>query len=158
MGQVLIVRATKKLLQRLRSATLHEGESGTASLGQWYATALPWRPQQLIMLVNEQTLLPVLMPLAPAATVPARIGPAIAAVLAAHRVPADVVEAETIQMRDCRFGHTASRSVVGVMNEFAKLADVDLEPARRIAQVSRNASVWSRMRAGMSTASSRGSA
>lgn len=46
------------------------------------ATLLPWRPQQLILLVNEQTLLPVVMPLAPGATAPARIGPEIAAALA----------------------------------------------------------------------------
>jgi len=30
-----------------------------------YATALPWRPQQMILLVNQHTLLPVLMPLSP---------------------------------------------------------------------------------------------
>ncbi|MFD0518557.1 hypothetical protein [Paractinoplanes durhamensis] len=28
---------------------------------------MPWRPRQLILLVNEQTLLPVLMPLAQSA-------------------------------------------------------------------------------------------
>lgn len=82
---MLIVRATKKLRQRLGSAVPHEGEPSTTLLGEWYATALPWQPQQLILLVNERTLLPVLMPLAPSATVPSRIGPEIAGTLAAHR-------------------------------------------------------------------------
>jgi hypothetical protein len=49
---VLIVRATKKLRQRLGSATQHAGEQSTTLLAEWYATALLWRPQQLIMLVN----------------------------------------------------------------------------------------------------------
>jgi hypothetical protein len=69
-------------------------------------------------------LLPVLMPLAPAATVPCRIGPEIAVTLAAHQASAPVLEAELSRMRDCRFGPTANRSVVGVMNEFTYLADV----------------------------------
>lgn len=121
---MLIVRATKKLRQRLGSATPHGGEPSTTQLGEWYATLLPWRPQQLILLVNEKTLLPVLMPLAPGATAPGRIGPEIAAALAAHQAPATVIDGELSQMRDCRFGPTANRSVVGIMNEFAYLADV----------------------------------
>jgi hypothetical protein len=36
---VLIVRATKKLLQRIGPPTLREGEDSTTLLGQWYATA-----------------------------------------------------------------------------------------------------------------------
>jgi hypothetical protein len=75
-------------------------------------------------LVNEQTLLPVLMPLAPSATVPSRIGPEIAATLTAHHASAAIVDGELGQMHDCRFAPTANRSVVGIMNEFAFLADV----------------------------------
>jgi hypothetical protein len=123
-GLVLIVRATKKLRQRLGSATPHDGEPSTTLLGEWYATLLPWRPQQLILLVNEHTLLPVLMPLAPSASAPSRIGRAIAATLATHDAPAAVIEGELSEMRDCRFGPTANRSVVGIMTEFSFLADV----------------------------------
>jgi hypothetical protein len=131
---VLIVRATKKLRQRLGSAVPHDAGPSTTLLGDWYATALPWRPRQLILLVNEQTLLPVLMPLAPAATAPSRIGPEIVATLAAHQALATVVDGELSQMRDCRFAPTANRSVVGIMTEFSFLADVyrrndpDLDP------------------------------
>jgi hypothetical protein len=121
---VLIVHTTKKLRQRLGSAVPHDDELSTTLLGDWYATGLPWRPRQLILLVNEQTLLPVLMPLAPATTAPSRIGPEIAATLAAHQAPAAVVDGELGQMRDCRFAPTANRSVVGVMNEFSFLADI----------------------------------
>ena len=121
---MLIVRATKKLRQRLGSAVPHDGEPSTTLLGEWHATALPWRPQQLILLVNERTLLPVLMPLAPSATAPSRIGPEIAATLADHRAPAAVIDDELSQMRECRFGPTANRSVVGIMNEFSHLADI----------------------------------
>jgi hypothetical protein len=60
------VRATKKLLDRIGPPNLGEGEEPTTLLGQWYATAVFWKPQ-VALFVNEPTLLPVLMPLAPAA-------------------------------------------------------------------------------------------
>ncbi|WP_127499913.1 DUF6933 domain-containing protein [Actinoplanes solisilvae] len=134
---MLIVRATKKLRQRLGRATPYDGEASTTLLGEWYATLLPWRPQQLILLVNEETVLPVLMPLAPGATVPARIGPEIAAALATHQAPTAVGDDELRQMRDCRFGPTANRSVVGIMNEFGYLADVyrHVDPGRSLADL-----------------------
>jgi hypothetical protein len=119
---VLIVRATGKLRQRLGRPTLREGEGATTLLGEWYATALFWRPQ-VVLLVNEPTLLPVLMPLAPAATLLARIPEQIAAALSAHGAPASIVDEEVRRMRDWRLGPTANRSVVGIMNEFTYLAE-----------------------------------
>jgi hypothetical protein len=119
---MLIVRATKKLRLRIGPPTLVEGERSTTLLGDWYATALPWRPQ-VALLVNEVTLLPVLMPLAPAASLLARLADEVGAVLAAHGVAEAVVRSEWEQMRECRIAVTANRSVVGVMNEFTFLAD-----------------------------------
>jgi hypothetical protein len=134
-GQVLIVRATKKLLNRIGPPTLRDGERSTTLLGQWYATALPWRPQ-VALLVNEPTLLPVLMPLAPAATLPARAARHIAAILAAHATPDAVIEEELRHMRDYRVATTANRSIVGIMNEFSRLAEVhrEREPCPDLAQ------------------------
>jgi hypothetical protein len=127
-GRVLIVRATKKLLDRIGPPTLRDGEQSTTVLGQWYATALPWRPQ-VALLVNEPTLLPVLMPLAPAATLPARAARHIAAILATHATPAAVIEEELRHMRDYRVAATVNRSVVGIMNEFSRLAVVHRDRA-----------------------------
>ena len=76
------------------------------------------------MLVNQRTLLPVLMPLAPAATIPTRIGSEIAAVLTEQQAPATFIVAELAHMGDCRVGPTADRSVVGIMTDFTHLADV----------------------------------
>ena len=84
---MLIVRATRKLLDRVGPPNLGEGEQSTTGLGPWYATALFWKPQ-VALFVNEPALLPVLMPLAPAATLLARFPRHVAAVLAAHRAPA----------------------------------------------------------------------
>jgi hypothetical protein len=76
------------------------------------------------LLVSESTLLPILMPLTPAARWSSRIAGQVATVLAAHGAPTAFVEAEVHHMRDRRLGPTANRSVVGIMNEFVFLADV----------------------------------
>ncbi|WP_425435061.1 DUF6933 domain-containing protein [Novosphingobium mathurense] len=54
---------TKKLLDRIKPEISLSGRSDT-SLGNWYATALFWKPQ-IALLVSERTLLPLLIPLAP---------------------------------------------------------------------------------------------
>ena len=116
------VRATKKLLDRIGPAKLGEGEQSTTLMGQWYATAVFWKPQ-VALFVSEPTLLPVLMPLAPAATLLARFPQQAAAVLAAHGTPDAVIDEELRQMRDRRLANPANRSVVGIMNEFTFLAE-----------------------------------
>ena len=72
--------------------------------------------------MNEATLLPVVVPLAPARTLLARLPAAITEVLGAHHVPPEVVEAERAAMSPVRLVPTANRSVVGVMTELAYLA------------------------------------
>jgi hypothetical protein len=119
---VLIVRATQKLLDRIGPPDLGEGEQSTTLMGQWYATAMFWKPQ-VALFVNEPILLPVLMPLAPAATLLARFPQQAAAVFAAHGTPQAIIDEELQQMRDRRLAKTANRSVVGIMNEFAFLAE-----------------------------------
>ena len=118
---MLIVRATKKLLDRIGPPNLGEGEQSTTLMGQWYATAMFWKPQ-VALFVSEPTLLPVPMPLVPAATLLARFPQQLAAVLTAHRTPQAVIDEELRQMRDRRLAKTANRSVVGMMNEFTYLA------------------------------------
>jgi hypothetical protein len=70
-----------------------EGEQSRTLLGDWYATALAWRPQ-VALLVNATTLLPVLMPLAPVATMTARLADQIGIALAAYGTPDVTVQAE----------------------------------------------------------------
>lgn len=120
---MLIVRATRKLLDVVGPPDLSADDHDTTLLGAWYATRMPWRTR-VALLVSESTLLPVLMPLTPAASWPSRIAAQVATVLAAHDAPTVFIEAELQSMRDHRLGPTASRRLVGVMNEFVHLADV----------------------------------
>ena len=74
------LHCTKKLLDRVTPSVLSSGPPPTTVLGNWYATALFWKPQ-VALLVNERTLLPVLMSLAPASTLTARFPDALASLL-----------------------------------------------------------------------------
>lgn len=115
---MLIVRGTKKLRDRVKAPLVSPDERSTTVLGDWFATALFWKPH-LAMLVNERTFLPVFMPLAPAATLLDRVPEAIASVLSLHGVDEAFIAGEVAAMTDVRLGPTNNRSVVGVMNEFA---------------------------------------
>ena len=110
------VHATKKLLDRLKVATAPTvTEPGTA-LGNWYATAIFTRPQ-VVLFLNERTMLPVVVLLAPASTVVARFPPALDAVLVRHGIDPRFVASELHEMRDVTVSKTASRSLLGVMGE-----------------------------------------
>lgn len=113
---------TKKLLDRVRlpvSATL---TPPTTYLGNWYATALFWKPQ-VALLINERTLLPVFMPLAPAAELAERFPEHLASLLHAHGAPHSLIERELSAMLDFQYGKTANRSLVGMLNQFTYLAE-----------------------------------
>lgn len=115
---MLVVRGTKKLRDRVKGAPAVDGDASTTALGDWFATALFWRPQAALF-VNGRTLLPVFTELAPAATLLDRVPGAIEAVLGRHGVADAFVAAERDAMSEVRIGPTNDRSVVGVMNEFA---------------------------------------
>ena len=118
---MMLVRGTKKFLDRVGPP--EAGERVAAGvLGDWYANALFWRPQTALF-VNERSLLPVLLPLATAATVLDRFPAVFARVAAAIGVNRVVLDAELATMQTHTLAKTASRRVLGVMNDFAQLAE-----------------------------------
>ena len=122
-SQVFIVRGTKKCLGRVGTPTGEEDAASTTAVGDWYATVLFWKPQ-VALYVSESTLLPVLMPFAPAISVNARFPSALAEMLHAHGVREPFLHAEVAQMQEWRLARTANRSVIGMMTDFARLANL----------------------------------
>jgi hypothetical protein len=120
--RVVVVHGTKRFRDRVPRAAADANDRSSTLLGPWYATLLRWRPA-VALFVNESTLLPVLVPLAPARTLLGRLPAAVADVLAAHHVPREVIDSEVTEMAGVRVAPTTNRSVVGVMNEFGYLAD-----------------------------------
>ena len=115
----MLIHGTRVFRERVPGRTAAPDDVSTTALGAWYATLLRWR-RPVALLVNEPTLLPLLMPLAPTRTLLARIPGAVTELLAAHRLPAPFIDAERAAMAEVRLAPTANRSVVGVLNELHK--------------------------------------
>jgi hypothetical protein len=126
---VYSIRATRKLLDRVKQPVVDPISEPSTMLGNWYANALFWKPQ-VAVLVNERTLLPVFMPLAPAFALAERFPEQLGLVLEAVGVPVDFVAQELLAMEHASFAKTANRSVVGSMNDFAHLAGFHKEAGK----------------------------
>lgn len=111
------VHATKKLLTRVKVPFAATVETPTTSLGNWYATAMFWRPQ-VALFVNERTLLPVLVPLAPAAMLLERFAEGLRVMLESLGASPLFIAEEQWAMSEGSFAKTANRQVLGVMNRF----------------------------------------
>jgi hypothetical protein len=121
---VLVVRGTKKLRDRLKKApAAGPDDHSTTELGDWFATALFWRPQ-VALLVNQRTFVPVLVELAPASSLLDRVPEAIETVLRHHGLEQEFLSAERGAMREMRLAPTNDRRVLGVMNELTFQAEI----------------------------------
>jgi hypothetical protein len=117
------LHCTQRLRDRLKRPLASDVPPASTVLGNWYATVLFWKPQ-LALLVNERTLLPALLPLAPAGSLPERVGPELRRVLDAHGIDPAFIEREVAAMAEVVVAKTSNRRVVGTMNEFAFEAKV----------------------------------
>ena len=113
------LRCTRKLLTRIDERPSSEVVTATTALGDWYANLLYLRPQQLVLAMNERTLVCALVPAAPAATVVDRVRVEVSGLLSDIGVPAAAVDAELAAMGECAIGATASRAVLGCMKDAA---------------------------------------
>ncbi len=134
------VRGTKKFLDRVGRPVPDPPVSSTV-LGDWYANVLFWRPQ-VALFVNASTFVPVLMPLAPAVGVVGRFPAAMAEVFAVLGIDPRFVDVETAEMRSAVLAKTASRQVLGVMNEFVFMAEHTISTGRSDPDDLVGLSVW----------------
>ena len=95
---MFVVRATRKLIDRLHEPVDTHPPVSSSTLGDCCATVLAWRPQ-VALFVNETTLLPVLFPFAPSKTVIERFPIHLAVVLDALGVDAWFIDREIAQWR-----------------------------------------------------------
>ena len=91
--------------------------SPTTVLGDWYANLLFTRPQQLVMCMNERSLLVVLVPAKDPGRLGLRIREAVLELLVALGVPELAATGEALAMNDMAIGATANRRILGCMND-----------------------------------------
>ena len=111
-GAVFTIHATKKLRDRVKAPLADPVSSPSTALGNWYATALFWKPQ-VALFVNEATLLPVVVPLAPARTLAERFPEHLEAVLDALGTDPRFVAAEVAATVDAQWAKTPTAASWG---------------------------------------------
>jgi hypothetical protein len=116
---VFTLRCTRKLLRRLGATPSSEAIAPTTLLGDWTANLLYTRPQQLVLAMNERSLLCVLVPAAPGDQLGLRLREAAAELLLEIGVPSGAVKTEVQAMEPMAIGATASRAILGCMNDAA---------------------------------------
>ncbi len=133
---MFVLRCTQRLLARVKVATELAPPSSTTRLGDWYANLVHIQRRQLILAVSEQTLLPVLIPAAPIASLVPRLRAGITEVLQQLGLPKIDVDRESVQMEAVVFARTANRQVTGVMVDFAKALEFYVQDGASLAETS----------------------
>ena len=118
---VVTLRCTGKLLARLRVKPATDERQPTSRLGDWHANLLYLPGGQVIIAVNDLTLLAVLIPASPGKAFVPRFREALPAILDRLGVAPHVIEREVEATGQVQFAATRSRVVLGSMNEFAFL-------------------------------------
>lgn len=125
--RMVTLRCTQKLLRRLGVPAKTGTSPPTTVLGDWYANILHTRPHQLVVCMNERTLLVVLVPARESKSLGARFREAVIAQLRRLGVPPAAIEAEAHAMSELAFRPTASRSVLGCLREATFALSYELE-------------------------------
>jgi len=121
---VYTIRCTQRLLARLSGSTPDvDAPRSTTALGDWYANTITVGRLRLILCTSERTLLTVLIPAKDLRSLPDRLRDAVARMLIRLEVPPGEIAREKREMMWHQLGRTASRQILGSMNDFAFLAE-----------------------------------
>jgi hypothetical protein len=112
---MMTLRCTQRLLTRLPATTGAESTAPTTLLGDWYAAPLFIGPARLVLCASERSLLPVILPLKPAVSLPDRLPDALVETLQALGIPDAVIDRERAAMTPCQVGRTTNRAVLGTV-------------------------------------------
>jgi hypothetical protein len=120
---MIALRCTQKLAKRLKQPLeAVDSVQSDARLSEWTCHLVQFGRTQLIFCVNHQTLLTVLLPAAPAKTFPLRLRVALGKLLHGLGIDDEAVSAELQSFASYAFAKTNNRSVLGSLNDFARMA------------------------------------
>ena len=112
-------RCTRKLLKHLGIKPEENPEPPTGALGDWYANLIPTAAGDLIMIVNERTLLTVAVPVWESVNLVTMFRARVMNLFAMIGVSVEKASEELKELEPIQYGRTASRSILGSMNDFA---------------------------------------
>jgi len=117
---MLVLRCTQKLLKHT-GPPVADPPASTTALGDWYAQPLAVGHQRYVLLVSERSRLPVLMPGRDVKHLAVHFPAALSRVLAGLGVPEEVIARELAEGGEIVIARTASRSLLGTLNDFSHM-------------------------------------
>jgi len=116
---MVTLRCTRKLRRHLDIVPDESPEPSTGVLEDWYANLVPTVAGDLIIFVNERSLLTVAVPEWEVENLVPLFRARVVNLLTMIGVSAEAAGRELSHLATVRFGRTASRSVIGSMNDMA---------------------------------------
>lgn len=117
---MITLHCTAKLLATLKVDPV-PAAAPSSRLGNWYAGPIAG-PRSPIVCVSERTYLPVVVERCSARDLPRALADALAALLGALDFPKELIEQERFAMAQVTWAKTASRVLLGVLNEQTRMA------------------------------------
>ena len=133
---MVTIRCTRKLYKFLEIIPLEEPEPPTGALGDWYANLIPTYAGGLIMFVNERSLVTVAVPVREVENLIPLFRVRVENLLLMIDVEQEVVDREISHLEPVQFARTASRSLLGSMNDIAWNYQYISEEAEYVARLS----------------------
>lgn len=125
---MITIRCTARAAKALGFSPIDPVAEGTSPLGDWYVNLVPTAGGGLFIFVNEQSLLAVVVPRGEPDLLRLFVA-RVANILSMIGVTNVRIEEEIEHFRDVRVGKTASKRVLGAMNEIAFQCQRALEEA-----------------------------
>jgi Domain of unknown function (DUF6933) len=122
---LVALRCTKRLLQRMRVAPAISIEPPGNALGHWYANVVTINRMPFVLAISERSFLSVVVPAARFSTLLARVPQALVELLRNLSVPEYRIGRELTAKSPLTVATTASRKVLGCLNQYAFELEVD---------------------------------
>ena len=116
---MVALRCTQRLLRRLRTDLAAPVPVARNALGDWYATVITFNRTAYVIAISERSLLSLVLVGAPFSTLVARFPAALTELLHALDTPAGQVATELAATSPLVIAATASRRVLGCLNQYA---------------------------------------
>jgi len=133
---MITLRCTQKLRKYLGIIPVDIPEPTTGVLGDWYVNLIPTHSGDLIIFVNEKTLLTVAIPVQESFNLVPLFRARVANLLAMIGIHSSLINDEIRHIEKIQYCKTASRSVLGSMNDFAWHFQIMAEEATSEADLS----------------------
>jgi hypothetical protein len=117
----MILHCTQKLLKELKNAPLRNPDEPNTGLGNWYANLFTIDRRKCVLFTNEKTLYSFLIPKVKKENLKNIVDDFLFNLnlnLQAERLPIEIIGRVMQEYTDIGFAKTASKQVLGSMNEF----------------------------------------